>query len=294
MLDSVNEQWQKPWVCCFNPPINPSTKKMYEGFNFLWLCWRRQKRNFNTNKWLTFKQAQKLKATVKKGAKAEEIIFFDVRVIHKETKRKITLSEFYSLSKENQKNYGVKRILKTYPVFNVDEILNLPLEFYTEIKRLYDWSERNTIAENILLSHRDLKLKHVHSDRAYYSPTKDEIVLPLHQQFERKEDYYATLFHELGHWTGAEKRLNRESLLVPQTENYAVEELVAELSSVFINAKIGIEVPLKRSAAYIKYWKEYISFDEGNFYKVVRQAIKAVKYIEHEQHETKVPVMSPA
>jgi antirestriction protein ArdC len=285
MLEGVTEEWEKPWVCSSNPPMNPTTKKAYEGINFLWLCWRKDKRKFNTNKWITFKQAKALKATVIKGAKAEEIIFFEMLIRHKETKKKITFEVYSKLSKENQKNFEKTPILKTFPVFNVAEVQNLPEDFYQEKRKVFEWSERNAIAENLVRSHEDLKLINRYQKRAYYSVTEDEVVMPLHEQFEIQEDYYATLFHELGHWTGAEKRLNRDSLLKVGNENYAIDELVAELTSVFMNAKIGIEVPLSRSAAYIKYWKEYISLDDGNFYKVVRQAIKAVKYL---QHETKL------
>jgi antirestriction protein ArdC len=84
-------------------------------------------------------------------------------------------------------------------------------------------------------------------DKAFYVPAKDYIQMPPMSAFENVSSYYATIFHELGHLTGHENRLDRNLTTRFGTEAYAAEELVAELTSAFLCAELGVQVELRHS-----------------------------------------------
>ena len=95
------------------------------------------------------------------------------------------------------------------------------------------------------------------------------------------ENYYSTLLHELGHWTGHQHRLNR---IVPTarfgSESYAVEELVAELSSAFLCAKLGVSSsPRQDHANYLASWLKVLKKDKRAIFYAARQATVAMEYL---------------
>ena len=71
--------------------------------------------------------------------------------------------------------------------------------------------------------------------RAYYQPSKDSIQIPRRENFERVEDFYFTLCHELAHSTGHIDRLARfktsEEMETSRKEQYAFEEIVADITA---------------------------------------------------------------
>jgi antirestriction protein ArdC len=95
---------------------------------------------------------------------------------------------------------------------------------------------------------------------AGYIPSKDYITLPPASAFKSMESYYGTTFHELGHWSGAEKRLDRNLTTPFGTEAYAAEELVAELTSAFLCAELGVQGEL-RHAGYLANWLTLLRSD---------------------------------
>lgn len=144
-------------------------------------------------------------------------------------------------------------------------------------------------AENILhdyWSREDITVEHMASDRAYYSPSRDLVHLPLFEQFKNANEYYSTAFHESVHSTMKESRCNRaeerEGKLVAFGSNeYSKEELVAEIGSANLMNIIGIESQksFRNNAAYIQNWLSVLKNDVKFIVSASSKAEKAVKYI---------------
>lgn len=113
-----------------------------------------------------------------------------------------------------------------------------------------------------------------------YLPTQDMIRFPLPQNFKTSDDYYYTIFHELGHWTGNEHRLNRETLYSPfESEQHSIEEITVELVSAFICGVLGIGTS-EQSANYItNHFYEGTSGNTLNLHKAVFEAARAANFI---------------
>ena len=123
------------------------------------------------------------------------------------------------------------------------------------------------------------KITEAVSDRAYYSPSKDEIVLPKFENFKSPLDFYATQAHELMHWTGHTSRLNRPNMNYFGSPEYAYEELVAEIASAFFMAAHGLSAePQPQHAMYLASWLKRLKSDPDALQKAVSDAQKAVNF----------------
>jgi antirestriction protein ArdC len=120
-------------------------------------------------------------------------------------------------------------------------------------------------------------------DKAWYSRPIDTINLPCNSLFNTDADYYATLFHELAHSTGHEKRLNRKELIEYDgfgKENYSKEELTAELTASYLCGICAVEEhTLENSAAYIQGWLKALKDDKSLIVKAASQAQAAAEFI---------------
>lgn len=117
-------------------------------------------------------------------------------------------------------------------------------------------------------------IKEVQGDDAYYSISRDEIVLPKRQQFKDLESFQANLFHEAAHSTGSENRLNRLKPSSFGSAEYAAEELKAELTAAFVSANYGMVKGLKEdSAPYIKNWLDSLH-ESPDFLKTILLDVK--------------------
>ena len=105
-------------------------------------------------------------------------------------------------------------------------------------------------------------LRH-HGSEAYYEPVVDRVTMPPANLFSGFDHYYATLAHELSHWTGHASRLGRDLKNRFGSAAYAAEELVAELSSAMIGAELGLPVAhLDHHASYIEHWLKLLRQDD--------------------------------
>ena len=134
---------------------------------------------------------------------------------------------------------------------------------------------------------KKLTFKDVEQDRAYYSPSKDMIVMPLMTQFDSEDKYYHTLFHEMVHSTGHDSRLNREGVATAYQLNktrhdYAFEELIAESGAMVLSGIAGINTDDedKQSQAYVNGWVKAVEkADEKAIVSALTQSAKATDYI---------------
>ena len=123
-------------------------------------------------------------------------------------------------------------------------------------------------------------IKQQYGDRAYFSPSKNEIVLPEFRQFTDGESFYGTALHEMAHSTGAENLLNRPKHLTFGDEIYSREELIAELTSALVAQYYGFDTHIKEdSAAYLKSWLQNLKEDAKFIRTVLLDVKKAASII---------------
>jgi antirestriction protein ArdC len=259
LLEQGTVPWHKPWKVRTGLPRNLVSQKPYRGINVFLLiamC-------YESPLWLTCRQANRLGGSVRKGEKACPVVFW----------KQMTYED--KQSGEEKK----KRLLRFYHVFNVAQCEGLkfaPAPVETAVNGI---SKPEDIVANMP---QRPEIKHGMT-RAGYSPREDCVGLPVRERFERTEDYYSTLFHELVHSTGHEKRLNRPTLTETAgygSNPYCKEELIAEMGAAFLcgQAEIG-ERTIDNSAAYLEGWLKQLQSDRTLIVSAAAQAQKAADFI---------------
>jgi len=239
----------------------------YKGINVILLSISAMKNGYGSDQWLTYKQAKSIGANVKKGESGTGIIFFKV------------------LESENA-NGDISKfpMIRGYTVFNADQIENLP-ESYTPEIVLTDWS--NIDSGELLFSSSFCEVKTI-NQTPHYAPELDYIGLPEKAKFDSAENYYSTLAHEISHSTGHKDRLDRTGITGDRTKaNYAFEELIAELSAVFVCSQIGISGNLENHASYLSHWLTAMKEDKKYIFKAASQAQKSSELILARMAKTK-------
>lgn len=273
-----NFSWVKPWGG-YGVPMNFVSKKPYSGINLLLLPMG--------GYYLTMKQVKELKGNVKKGSKAHCVYFWTYvepkgKSISKEEREEACAVSEYS--KDSKK----VPVFKYYNVFHQSQIEGI--EFPAIVREEH---ELNLNAEEIVSFYdSEVKINAVKgSNDAYYSPLRDEIVVPHNSQFINVNEYYSAVLHEMIHSTGHKDRLNR---IAPNfkfgDESYSKEELVAEIGSSMLRAYCGIldDKADDNSIAYLKGW--YLKIKEGNVNDITyasQQAQKAMNFIIEKVEEIK-------
>lgn len=274
LLESLKtdpERWERPWILSENGlgAHNAQTKRHYSGINQIYLSYLCLRNNYQFNRWLTFKQVHELGGRVKKDEKASIVVF----------SKKILLTEDHS--NETQQETEIKTrtrfLLNYYNVFNVDQCEGIGEGFYIPYAKEIDFNPIDP-AEDII-KNCGAVINYSEQEKAFYTGGLDIISLPLRKQFKSVNGFYQTVFHELGHWTGHKDRLNRKLFNMFGSEDYAREELTAEMCSVFINSLCGIDVKIKQSAAYIDSWLQAIINDKTAFIRSTMQAQTAANFI---------------
>lgn len=262
--------WQKPWSigsCNVNNlAISYVTRKPYSLLNQMLLGWR-------SGEYLTFKQIQDLKGSVKKGAKSQMVVFY--------TPIKVT-------EKDKVTNEDIEKTipcLKYYNVFHIDDTNGIQSKISVEET---EETKVNPIesAENLIQGYlsREKTLKFINdkiSDNAFFSPLQDLVNVPCIKQYKVVEEYYSTAFHEFTHSTLVEKRCNRKCGKKFGDEQYSQEELVAEIGSAMLCSLVGIDNAkvFNNSVAYVQSWLNRLKNDVKLIVIASAQAEKAVKYI---------------
>ena len=261
--------WTKEWDNSKNlgsfDPRNATTQKCYNGINRLILALNMMENGYTENLWVTYKQAQAQGWQVKKGSKG------------------VTLC-YYSKYEKKDKETGEEKdyfFLKSFNVFNVAQLDNYEskLDSHTELQ-----APENCALVQKIIDTTDVKFAVEQGDKAFYAPSLDCVQMPPKATFKSESSYYATLLHELTHSTLHESRLKRgeeyRNKYATHKEQYAREELVAELGSAFLCAEIGcINETLENHANYLNHWLEVIKADKKAIFKACSDAQKATDYI---------------
>ena len=260
--------WQRPW---HTPemvnviPTNAKTGQQYRGINVLALWAKAQNRGYLNGLWATFQQWKELGATVKKGEKSCAVVFWGT--IEKDNREKAG-------AKESSDSAEAETVLfaRTYHVFNVSQV-----DGYEETKAEPLTDERIQHAESFFSG---LGIVVHQASKAFYDSLQDSIHMPPFANFLSREGYYATLAHEVTHWTGHESRLNRDLKNRFGSEAYAMEELVAELGAAFICAELEIASnPREDHAAYIQSWLKVLKADKRAVFTAASKAQQAADWM---------------
>lgn len=266
-LEKGTVPWKIPWTKT-GLPQNLISKKHYRGIN-LWLL---NACGYSRNLFLTFKQLKELGGSVKKGEKAHIVLFW------KWIERKDRTTKELANSKPQEGKHKIP-LLRYYLVFNIDQCIGIP---ETNIPELQQINETLTHCENLLEGMPHVPVIEHKKQEAYYHPDKDIINMPRMETFVCSEKYYITLFHELIHSTGHERRLNRKELLGGRfgSKKYSEEELVAEIGASYLASHTGIVIDdFADNAAYISGWLEVLKNDMRFIVKASALAQRAVEYI---------------
>ena len=259
-------------------PLNFESKKPYRGVNRLLL----QERigfagAFRNPYFLTFNQIKKHGGRLKKGTRGYEVVYYSIRYIvpaDKNTGRKAYSStnahkviDFIDKHKLSEDIVTRIPMIRYYNVYNGASIegIDFQLDKLQIGRAVPDTASENQAAALIVENYPNPPAIKHEGNQAYYSPSGDYVKMPKKEQFDSINDYYRTLFHELTHSTGHDKRLNRGINLMLEKEDYAKEELVAEFGAVFLSAWAGIMwYNNKNHAAYLKSWNSAIKEAEND------------------------------
>ena len=296
-ISTLQGDWKKPW---FSPqaaqlPRNLSGRQ-YNGMNSIILMLQQEKNGWNTSRYATFDRIMGLNyaqdkegkrqpltdengeklpmVSVKKGEKSTPVMLTTFTVVNSETKEKIKYDDYRQMSEEERAKYNVYPKLQVFNVFNLDQtnLKEARPEMYekyaSESQGLVEGSDKEMESFPAIdaMIDKDLwvcPIKPTHGDSAYYSPSRDVIVVPEKKQFVDGESFYSNLLHEMSHSTGSQSRLDR---LKPGqsfgSTDYAREELVAELTAALVSSKYGMTKHVKSdSAAYLKSWLDNLHED---------------------------------
>jgi len=236
---------------------NIISKQPYQGINRLILGMS----GYTTPLWASYKQWQQLGANVKEGEKGTQIVFYSPIV-----------KESINPDTGNAEK-SAYHCLKTYYVFNAAQVEGIEIE--KPAPTLETFNPVPALEDRILKTGALIK----HGDsRAYYRPSEDFIGMPDKNTFKSENHYYATVLHELTHWSGAKHRLDRTKGARFADAAYAFEELVAEMGAAFLCQDYGIEGDL-RHADYIGSWLKCLRADNKAIFNAAALAQKAANYI---------------
>jgi antirestriction protein ArdC len=252
-------------------PFNPSTGTKYRGGNVLNLLLEQIKRDSDDPRWMTLRQANAAGYSVRKGAKAAYVEYWDwgqpqSQAFHKE--------------KVDEQEQDRKPRLIFAKVFNGSDIIGLP-----EIKREVGWHP-NELSEKLIVA-TGAKIEHTAGfgaveNTGHYTRGQDKIVIPPRDSFKNEGDYYATLLHELAHWAGHHSRLFWE---MPDKKSpsgspeHARKELRAEIASMFLISMIGVKGHIQNHAKHTGSWLEVLKGDKHEIFRAARDAEKIVDHI---------------
>ena len=213
-LEAGTKPWIKPWR---GVPVSRPLRACgtpYRGINVFWLWMVTDMCGYASSYWMTYNQAQKLGAQVRKGEKSTIAIFY------KSYTKEVEAPDTGETSEE------ARRVLKAYPVFNADQVDGLPERFHPAATLELVEPEGREAELDAFFAAIPVNLRHQGCE-AYYEPTADRVTMPPTSLFSGLDHYYATLAHELSHWTGHASRLGRDLKNRFGTAAYAAEELVA-------------------------------------------------------------------
>jgi antirestriction protein ArdC len=270
-LEQGVRPWMKPWSAghAGERIVRPlrANGVPYQGINVLMLWSKAMEKGYASPIWMTFKQALDLKAGVRKGENGSLVVYAD-KIIRTEKD-----------GDTGEETAQAIPFMKGYTVFNVEQIDGLPDHYYGKPAAPTETVQRIERADAFIAA-TGANVVHGGS-RACYVPSTDNIHMPSIDFFRDSESYYATLAHEVTHWTRHPSRLDREfGRKRFGAEGYAMEELVAELGSAFLSADLELTPELRDDhAAYIDSWIKVLKNDKRAIFTAASHAQRAADFL---------------
>ncbi|WHZ38356.1 ArdC family protein [Sagittula sp. MA-2] len=264
--------WRKPWTVGGSSLPLRQNGAPYQGINNFLLTLRTMVAGYSSPYWMTLKQANELDARVIKGERSSLVVYYGTA----ERRGADTVSD------EDAEREDAKAIpfLKSYRVFNADQIEGLGDHFHPAPPDAQDHPERSpiphmqaffeAIGANVSFAGRE----------ACYVPALDKIYMPPIELFEDPRNFYAVWGHELGHWTKPRHRLNRSYGDARFGNTAYAREEVVELCTVFLGQKLGFSAhTLELNAAYLDSWLRVLRSDKRAIFKHAADAQRACDYL---------------
>jgi len=285
VLEEKGLEWKKEWQGTANGvPFNGITKARYRGSNAFWLSLVSMMKGYNDPRWVTMLQIMdnenkyhpKEKWHLKKGSKAAYVEYwypFDLQ-----NKKALTWEEYKDAIADGRCEKEFTLLTKYTAVFNACDIEGIP-ELQTTNNP--DISQDELILR--LSEGMGVEIFIDGGDQAYYSPTQDKIHLPAPESFNSEYAFNATALHELSHSTGHPTRLNRPQAAFFGTDQYAYEELVAEICSCFMGANLQTKATpqhIDNHKAYVQSWIQAVREKPETLIKAIKDAQAAANFMD--------------
>lgn len=271
-----------PWRACWTQgrPYNAVSGRRYKGVNTLRLSMLADERDYTDPRWCTFQQAKEKGWKIRKGEHATKVEYWAMYDV--EEKKLLSWDEVKRMMRDDP-DAADKLQLRSYIslVFNASQIEGIPVLQQRQATDIGDLRrQRDTLLENMHLAYRE------QGTRAYYSPMADMVTLPPEGSFDDPYSYISTFLHECGHATGHPSRLNRHIENHFGSEDYAREELRAEIASAFVSQELGLEMSQKAMddhfdlhKAYIQSWIEALEKDPQELFAAIKDANSIANYL---------------
>ena len=266
LMEEKGLEWKRGWSTSDQGlHYNPVSGNVYHGGNQICLMLTAFIRGYTDNRWVTKSYARTEGWSIRPDAP------------------KVTLEKwiFYEKKKEinpdtGKEEYVLKKLerpkVSFFSVYNAADVIGIPEK---PARKTYEHEkdEKTQIMDHLIQS-SEAGICFDDGNEAYYQPLRDEIHIPKEKYFESREEWWSTILHEMGHATGHESRLNRPQLYGDGADDYAKEELTAELSAVFTQAELKVSLPdvVKNNAAYIKSYIQILKDDPHEFFRAAQRA----------------------
>lgn len=298
-LETIQTDWKKPWFTegASLLPMNMSGRE-YNGMNSIMLMLHAESEGYKMPIWATFDRIKSLnearkngrdlfEVSINKGAKSFPVFLTIFSVVNTDTKERIKYEDYKHITEEERSKYAVYPKLKVFNVFNVEAQTNIkdarPDIFEKLQKQFVPQPPTINVDDMFAFPAMDCMIAEdkwicpinpTYGDDAYFSISKNHIVVPEKRQFKSGESFYSNLLHEMAHSTGAESHLNRLKPAAFGSSDYAREELVAEMSAALVSSRYGMSKVVKEdSLPYLKNWLDSLK-QEPSFIKTVLLDVK--------------------
>lgn len=265
--------WMKPWLSVTEGAVKYRSGEPYSLLNQLLLG--------EPGEYLSFKECKERGGKVKKGAKSKMVVFWKFLSYEKKDE-----AGHIVFDDEGRAQVDMIPYLRYSNVFHIRDCEGIEPKWEKDVE-LHD-TPADERAEAVIadyISREKVGFENQKQNRAYYSPSRDCIVLPLREQFSTMPEYYSAAFHEATHSTGHPTRLcrfaNDSSAAAFGSESYSKEELVAEIGAAALLHQIGIETAesFRNSAAYVQNWLKALKDDKHMIVNAAGKADKAARLI---------------
>jgi antirestriction protein ArdC len=284
-IEAGTAPWQRGWaeLAELGLPMNGQSSRRYSGINSMMLFLTSQERGYSDNRFFTFKQVNELGAKVRKGEKSTSVYFFKM----------LQASERDGVAaKSTGDTPRMIPFLTEFKIFNAQQVEGIEPRNVPERQ----WTPIQAIGQ--LIERMQPRIEHG-GNRAFYSPSEDYIQMPHQGSFPSAAEYSGTVLHEISHWSGSANRLARQ-FGVWGTDEYAREEIRADLASCMLGVELGVPMQLENNAAYIGSFVKRLKEDKFEIFRAAKDAQRICDYLtgryvpEAQAEPEAVPVVAPA